>query len=203
MKSVDLKFATVRNFPRTGFVFPDITVLLESGGPTFRHIVDALAQPYQEQPPQCLLCIESFGYIFGGPIAYHLGCRIVLARKAGKLARRTVRRPYSMCYAEGKCLEINRDAIPPGATVALVDDFLASGGTALAAAALCSEVGGRVVAASFVAELESHEGRRRLEQAGIPVRSICSLSLNPYTEQWEVARSEFESDAGFEGNSRC
>jgi adenine phosphoribosyltransferase len=203
MTSIDLQFATIRDFPRAGFVFPDITMLLEGGGPAFRHIVDAMVRPYQEQPPQYLLCIESFGYIFGGPIAYLLGSRIVLARRAGKLARSTVRRTYSMCYAEDKCLEINRDAIRPGATVALVDDFLASGGTALAAAALCSEVGGCVVAASFVAELESYEGRRRLEQAGIPVSSICSLSLNPHAKQWEVTRSEFESSPGFGENSRC
>ncbi len=203
MTNVDLQFVTVRDFPRPGFIFPDITALLERGGPAFRHIIDTMTLPYKEQPPQYLLCIESFGYIFGGPIAYHLGSRIVLARRAGKLARNTVRRTYSMCYAEDKCLEINRDAIPPGATIALVDDFLASGGTALAAATLCSELGGRVVAASFVAELESHQGRRRLEQAGVPVHSICSLALHPHTEQWEVTRSELKSGAGPGRNHRC
>lgn len=203
MTNDDLQFATVRDFPRAGFIFPDITTLLENGGPVFRHVVDAMIRPYQEQPPQYLLCVESFGYIFGGPIAYNLGSGIVLARRAGKLPRRTVRRTYSMCYAEDKCLEINRDAIPPGATVALIDDFLASGGTALAALALCFEIGARVLAASFVAELESYNGRHLLEKAGIPVHSVCSLSLNPRTEKWDVVRSELGPAAKRGGNIRC
>ena len=106
----------------------NITPILEEDPALYCAIIDRLTEHYQSNPPDCVVCIESFGYVFGAPLAYRLAVRLVLARRQGKLPRETIQQEYQMCYASDKSLEIHRTSIRPGDRVVIVDDVIASGG---------------------------------------------------------------------------
>lgn len=151
----------VPDFPQPGILFRDLTPLM--GRPdAMRAVTDALVARHGGLGVDAVAGVESRGFIFGAPLAMALGVGFVPIRKAGKLPAATVREAYALEYGTAT-LEMHADAVPPGARVLLVDDVLATGGTARAAARLIEAVGASVAAAAFVVELEFLAGRAALE----------------------------------------
>jgi len=158
----------VPDFPKPGIVFKDITPILSEPA-LFKETVEALARPFREDRISKVLGIESRGFLFGPPLAFQLGAGFVPARKPGKLPRETVRETYALEYGSDS-LEIHRDAFQAGERVLVVDDLLATGGTAAAAVRLAETLGAEVVGVAFVIELEFLGGRAKL-----PGRRIHAL----------------------------
>jgi adenine phosphoribosyltransferase len=150
----------VADFPRPGIVFKDITPVLADAA-LFREATDALAAPFERDGISHVVAIESRGFILGGPVAQHLGAGLVPVRKPGKLPWRTRRVEYALEYGTD-ALEMHLDGLPPGARALIVDDVLATGGTAAAAGTLAEQVGGTVVGYSFLMGLGFLGGRSRL-----------------------------------------
>ena len=151
----------IPNFPKPGVVFKDITPLL-SDGCLFKRTIDLLADRYRSQKVDIVLGIESRGFIIGAALAYRLGAGFCIVRKPGKLPYETHRASYELEYGSDT-LEVHRDAIPSHARVLITDDLIATGGTAAAAIALVSQLGGEVVACAFVIELSFLKGREKLK----------------------------------------
>ena len=151
----------VPDFPKKGILFYDITTLLKDG-PSFQEVIDALAQRYLTKKIDRVIGIESRGFIFGAALASHLGAGFVPVRKPGKLPAETLKMTYDLEYGQDS-LEIHRDAIQPGERVLLIDDLLATGGTAAAVLKLIKELGGEVAEVAFLIELEFLSGRKKLE----------------------------------------
>ena len=154
----------VPDFPVEGILFKDICPLLQNAT-AFRNAVDRLAEHYAEEEIDQIVAIESRGFIFGAPLAYKLGTGFVPIRKPDKLPAEKVSIEYSLEYGTNT-LEMHRDAIRPGDKVLLVDDLLATGGSAKAAIQLIERLGGQVVGAAFLIELEFLEGAKELEDYG-------------------------------------
>ncbi len=151
----------VNNFPKPGIVFKDVTpVLLDVE--LFGQTVKAMAEPYREARITRIVSIESRGFLFGAPIALELGAGLVPIRKPGKLPAATQRVEYALEYGTD-ALEMHHDAVQPGDRVLVVDDVLATGGTANAAAQLVGGTGATVAGFSFLIELEFLKGRQRLQ----------------------------------------
>ena len=151
----------VSNFPKPGIGFKDITpVLLDAK--LFERAVDLMAAPYAEARISRVVSIESRGFIFGAPIALRLGAGLVPIRKPGKLPGATRRVEYALEYGTD-AVEMHHDAVGPSDRVLVVDDVLATGGTAAAAAQLVGGTGGAVVGFSFLIELDFLKGRQRLQ----------------------------------------
>ncbi|HEV8305706.1 MAG TPA: adenine phosphoribosyltransferase [Gemmatimonadales bacterium] len=151
----------VPNFPKPGIVFKDITpVLLDAG--LFGSATELMAAPYQAARVSRVVCIESRGFLLGAPIALRLGAGLVPIRKPGKLPAATQRVEYTLEYGTD-ALEMHHDAIGADDRVLVVDDVLATGGTAAAAAQLVGATGGAVVGFSFLIELDFLNGRQRLQ----------------------------------------
>lgn len=158
----------VVDFPKPGIVFKDITPILEDRV-AFRRSVDLLAERFIGRHIDKIVSVESRGFIFGSALAYALGAGMAVVRKPGKLPYRTDRETYSLEYGQD-CLELHVDAIRRGERVLVVDDLLATGGTALATTRLVSRQGGEVVGCAVVIELSFLDGRQRL--APVPVESL-------------------------------
>ncbi|MGH9482472.1 MAG: adenine phosphoribosyltransferase [Terriglobales bacterium] len=158
----------VPDFPKPGILFYDITTLLKMARP-FARLVDLLAEPYLNQSIAVVAGIEARGFIFGPALAYRLGAGFVPIRKPHKLPAATASVEYSLEYGHDR-VEIHRDAIAPGERVLIVDDLIATGGTAAASAQLVEQLGGTVAGLAFVVELTFLHGRERL--AGYAVRSL-------------------------------
>jgi adenine phosphoribosyltransferase len=158
----------VADFPKPGIGFKDITPLLEDAA-GFRACIEALGERVSAHQPEALVAIESRGFIFGAPLALHLGLPLIVVRKPGKLPRATESVAYQLEYGEDR-LEVHADAIVPGRRHALIDDVLATGGTAEAVVSLISRLGGAMACAAFPIELDFLAGRARL--AGITVESL-------------------------------
>ncbi|MDQ7007733.1 MAG: adenine phosphoribosyltransferase [Acidobacteriota bacterium] len=151
----------IPDFPKPGILFRDITPLL-ADAEGLAAVVDQLEQWARSRAPDVIVGIESRGFIFGVPLALRLGVGFVPVRKPGKLPAETVRETYQLEYGTDS-LEIHADALAPGRRVLIVDDLLATGGTAAATARLVRRVGGQVQGLLFVIELAALKGRRRLE----------------------------------------
>lgn len=160
----------VPDFPTPGILFRDITPLLLDAK-ALDHAIHELAQPFREARVDAVAAIESRGFIFGAPLARELGCGLIPVRKLGKLPRPTVSRSYSLEYGENH-LEMHVDAVEPGQTVLLVDDVLATGGTARAAAEIIEECGAEIAGIAFLIELAGLNGREALD--GRPVHSVIT-----------------------------
>lgn len=158
----------VPDFPKPGILFRDLTPLM-GDGVAMRAAVDLLAEATVRHRPELIVAIESRGFIFGAPVAASLGVGFVPVRKPGKLPHKTRRRSYGLEYGTD-VLEMHADALVQGARVVIVDDLLATGGTASATVELVREIGGLVVGAAFVVELELLRGRERL--GGIAVEAL-------------------------------
>ena len=158
----------VPDFPKPGIVFKDITTLTKDPE-GFRAAVDAMAERYAEAGVDLVVGIESRGFVFGSAVAYKLGVGFVPARKSGKLPAQTVSAEYELEYGTD-AIEIHRDAIGRGQRILIVDDLLATGGTAAATANLVSGLGGDIVAIAFLIDLTFLGGRDKL--AGYEVFSL-------------------------------
>ncbi len=158
----------VPDFPKPGILFYDITTLLRDKA-GLKAAVEALQREVAGMDFDVVLSIESRGFIFGSAIAYSLGKGFVPVRKPGKLPAATERIEYALEYGTD-AVEIHRDAIQPGTKVLIVDDLLATGGTAAAVVRLVEKLGGTVAGLAFVIELDFLKGRDKL--AGYPVRSL-------------------------------
>jgi adenine phosphoribosyltransferase len=167
---MDLKsrIRDVPDFPQAGILFRDITPLL-GDAEAFRAVLDQLAELAQAQAPDAIVGIESRGFLFGGPLADRLGLPFVPVRKPGKLPAAHMSVEYSLEYGENQ-LDIHADALTKGHGAFIIDDLLATGGTAAAAAKLVELIGGRVAGFGFVIELEALGGRAKL--AGYRVASL-------------------------------
>jgi adenine phosphoribosyltransferase len=159
----DLKalIRSVPDFPKKGIVFRDITTLLKEG-PGLVRAVDLLAEECRRRKPDAILAIESRGFVLGGAVAYCLGLPFVPARKPGRLPWKATREEYELEYGKDS-LEVHVDAFKPGQRVLILDDLLATGGTALAAAKLIEKLEGKVAGIVFLIELEFLKGRERLK----------------------------------------
>jgi adenine phosphoribosyltransferase len=168
--SVDLRalIRDIPDFPEPGVVFKDLTPLL-ADAVAFRQSIDELAAWAGPRAPDIILGAEARGFIFGGALAYALGCGFVPARKPGKLPWQTIKATYELEYGSDT-LEIHEDAFRDGSRVIILDDVLATGGTAKAKTDLVERLGGIVVGALFVIELDFLHGRERL--AGHDVHAL-------------------------------
>ena len=172
MENLKQLIREVPDWPRKGILFYDITTLLKDKA-GFRQLIDALADHYASRPLDLVLGIEARGFIFGPALAYRLGTGFVPVRKPNKLPAETARVTYALEYGSD-ALELHRDAIGPGDRVLIVDDLLATGGTASACVRLARELGATVAGAAFVVELEFLGGRAKLD--GIDVFSLLKYS---------------------------
>ena len=151
----------IPDWPKPGIVFRDITPLLAAPD-AFAVTVDALAAPFADEPIDKVLGIEARGFVFAAPVAYRRGAGFVPVRKAGKLPWELESEEYALEYGTD-LLEIHRDAVHPGERVLIVDDVIATGGTAAATARLVERLGGIVVGFTFLIELAALHGRAQLE----------------------------------------
>jgi adenine phosphoribosyltransferase len=150
----------IPDFPKPGILFRDLTPLM-GDGVAFRETVERLAERASRRGPGVIAAIESRGFIFGAAVAARLGLAFVPLRKPGKLPFRTLKSAYDLEYGSDG-IEIHEDAVASGARVVIVDDLLATGGTAAAAIRLARQLGANVLGALFVVELAALEGRLRL-----------------------------------------
>jgi adenine phosphoribosyltransferase len=164
---------TIPHYPHQGIMFRDITTLLKD--PIgLRSTIDQIAKRYKGQPISKVVGIESRGFIIGAPVAYLLGVGFVPIRKKGKLPAETIGHDYELEYGADR-IEIHTDAISPGERVLLVDDLIATGGTAEAAAALIGKMGAEVFECCFIVDLPDVGGRKRLEKLGLKVFALCAF----------------------------
>ncbi|MCB1478152.1 MAG: adenine phosphoribosyltransferase [Tepidamorphaceae bacterium] len=164
---------TIPDYPKPGIMFRDITTLL-GNAQAFRRTVDELVQPWAGSKIDKVAGIEARGFILGGAVAHQVSAGFVPIRKKGKLPFETVRIAYSLEYGIDE-MEMHKDAIAPGEKVILVDDLIATGGTAEAAVKLMQNIGAQVVAACFVIDLPELGGRAKVEALGVPVRTLVEF----------------------------
>jgi adenine phosphoribosyltransferase len=162
----------VPDFPKPGILFYDITTLLKEPI-CLRAIIDDLVQQYQEAGVTKVVGMESRGFILGSPLAYHLNAGFVPVRKPGKLPADVFEVKYNLEYGSNS-LAIHRDAIQEGESVLIVDDLLATGGTAAATIHLIQQLGGEIAGVGFLVELLGLEGRKKLN--GCPVHSLITYA---------------------------
>jgi len=164
---------TIPHYPHQGIMFRDITTLLKD--PIgLRSTIDQIVKRYNGQPISKVAGIESRGFIVGTPVAYLLGVGFVPIRKKGKLPAETIGHDYELEYGVDR-IEIHTDAIAAGERVLLIDDLIATGGTAEAAAALIGKMGAEVLECCFIVELPDVGGRKRLEKLGLKVFALCEF----------------------------
>ncbi len=164
---------TIPDYPRPGVMFRDVTTLM--GNPqAFRRAIDELVFPYAGGKADKIAGVEARGFILGGAMAHQLSAGFVPIRKKGKLPYETVRIAYSLEYGIDE-MEMHRDAIKPGERVILVDDLIATGGTAVAAVNLLRQMGAEIVAACFIVDLPDLGGRKKLEEMGVNVRTLLEF----------------------------
>jgi adenine phosphoribosyltransferase len=165
---------TIPDYPKKGILFRDITTLLGDAR-AFRRAVDELVQPWAGTKIDKVAGVEARGFILGGAVAHQLSAGFVPIRKKGKLPHSTVSIPYSLEYGLDQ-MEMHEDAVSRSERVILVDDLIATGGTAEAATKLLRQIGAEVVAACFVIDLPDLGGAAKLEALGVPVRSLVSFA---------------------------
>lgn len=169
---MDLKslIRDVPDFPKPGILFRDITTLLQNEA-GLRYVIDQLHDHHAEAGIDYIAGIESRGFIFGAPLAYRLGAGFVPIRKPGKLCQAVYSVEYSLEYGTDK-LEIHQDAVRPGSRVLIVDDLMATGGTAAAAAQLVNQAQGELAGFAFIVELEDLGGRKLLPD--VPIQTLVT-----------------------------
>jgi adenine phosphoribosyltransferase len=171
----DLKsiIRTISDYPKPGIQFRDITTLLGSAR-CFRRAVDELVQPFAGAKIDQIAGLEARGFILGGAVAHQLSAGFIPIRKKGKLPHTKVSIAYSLEYGLDE-MEMHEDAVRPGEKVLLVDDLIATGGTAEGAVKLLRQMGADVVAACFVIDLPELGGARKIRDLGVPVRALVAF----------------------------
>ena len=164
---------SIPDYPKPGIVFRDITTLL--GNPqAYRRAIDELVHPYAGTKIDKIAGIEARGFILGGAMAHQLSAGFIPIRKKGKLPHETVRIAYSLEYGIDE-MEMHKDAVQPGEKVILVDDLIATGGTAEGAVKLLRQVGAEVLAACFIIDLPELGGADKLRKLDVPVRTLIAF----------------------------
>ncbi|MGJ0507130.1 MAG: adenine phosphoribosyltransferase [Methylocystis sp.] len=164
---------TIPDYPKKGILFRDITTLLGDAR-AFRKAVDELVQPWAGAKIEKVAGMEARGFILGGAVAHQLSSGFIPIRKKGKLPHETVSISYELEYGTDE-MEMHVDAVQPGERVILVDDLIATGGTATGAIRLLQKMGAEVVAACFVIDLPDLGGAKRIEALGVPVRTLVAF----------------------------
>lgn len=172
-KTVRDYIRTIPDFPKKGIMFRDVSTLF-SDPRGFRIAIDQLLHPYAGMQIDKVVGLEARGFILGGAVAHQLSVGFVPIRKKGKLPGKTIEQPYTLEYGEA-VMEVHDDAIQPGEKILVVDDLLATGGTAEAGIKLIERLGGEVVSAAFVIDLPDLGGRERLEKMGIDLHWLCAF----------------------------
>jgi adenine phosphoribosyltransferase len=171
--AIKSRIRTIPDHPKPGIQFRDITtLLLDPVG--FRIAVEGLVQPFRDSKVDKVAGIEARGFILGGAVALGLGAGFVPVRKPGKLPHETIGHDYELEYGQDR-IEVHTDAIHKGERVLLIDDLIATGGTAEAAIRVIEELGGEIVALAVVIDLPDVGGRRRIEQLGHKLTALCEF----------------------------
>lgn len=165
---------SIPDYPKPGIVFRDITTLLGDAR-AFRRAVDELVQPFAGLKIAKIAGIEARGFILGGAVAHQLSAGFIPVRKKGKLPHATVSHPYQLEYGMDE-IEVHKDCVARGERVLLVDDLIATGGTAEGAVSLLSGLGAEVVAACFIVDLPDLGGADKIRRLGVPVRTLVSFA---------------------------
>ncbi|MCL7409749.1 adenine phosphoribosyltransferase [Marivivens donghaensis] len=173
MKTVKDYIRTIPDFPHEGIMFRDVTTLF-SDPRGLRLAIDQLLEPYVGQKIDKVIGLEARGFILGGAVAHQLGVGFVPVRKKGKLPGKTLSQDYKLEYGEAT-VEIHEDALEAGERVLIVDDLLATGGTAVAGIKLVEQLGAQVVSCAFVVDLPELGGRKVLTDMGLDVHTICDF----------------------------
>ena len=173
-KTVKDYIRTIVDFPHEGILFRDVTTLFADPR-GFRMAIDQMLHPYAGQRIDKVVGLEARGFILGGAIAHQLGTGFVPIRKKGKLPGTTISQDYKLEYGEA-IVEIHDDAIQAGEKVLVVDDLLATGGTAEAGIKLIERLGGEIVSTSFIVDLPDLGGRAKLEAMGLEVNALCTYA---------------------------
>ena len=171
--SIKSYIRTIKNYPIEGVMFRDITTLLKNSG-GFRAAIDEFVNRYKDIKIDKIVAIESRGFIIAAPLAYLLNVGLVLIRKPGKLPSKTIDQDYELEYGTDR-IEVHTDAINKGDKVLIVDDLIATGGTAEAAVKLVKKMHGEIVECCFVIDLPDIGGRARLENMGQKVFTLCEF----------------------------
>ncbi|SDY77094.1 adenine phosphoribosyltransferase [Jannaschia faecimaris] len=172
-KTVQDYIRTIPDFPHAGIMFRDVTTLFADAR-GMRLCVDQLLAPWAGEEIDAVAGLEARGFILGGAVAHQLGCGFVPIRKKGKLPGATYEQEYALEYGTA-AVEVHRDALPAGARVLLVDDLLATGGTARAGIALLERLGAQVVGCAFVVDLPELGGRKALEAMNMQIHTLCDF----------------------------
>ncbi len=173
MEDLKKHIRDIPNFPKEGIIFHDITPLLKNAK-AFGQAIDTMAEMIKGKGVEHLIGVEARGFIFASALAYKLGTGLVIVRKLGKLPYETVNASYKLEYGKD-ILEVHRDAISGDSRVVLVDDLLATGGTAAAVGNLVNKLGGEIVGYSFLVELTELKGREKLKP--YPVWSVLEFPI--------------------------
>ena len=171
--SIKSKIRTIKNYPIDGVMFRDITTLFEDPE-GLRDSINKLSERYKDLKIDKIAAIEARGFILGAPLAYILNVGLVLIRKPGKLPAKTISQDYDLEYGSDQ-IEIHSDAIKPGEKVLIVDDLIATGGTAEAAVKIVEKMQGQIVECCFIIDLPDIGGRARLEGIGQKVFTLCEF----------------------------
>ncbi len=171
--SIKSHIRTIKNYPIKGVMFRDITTLLNNAG-GFRAAIDEFVNRYKDIKIDKIVAIESRGFIIAAPLAYLLNVGLVLIRKPGKLPSKTIDQDYELEYGTDR-IEVHMDAINKGDKVLIVDDLIATGGTAEATVKLVKKMRGEIIECCFVIDLPDIGGRARLENMGQKVFALCEF----------------------------
>ena len=171
--SIKSKIRTIKNYPIDGVMFRDITTLFEDPE-GLRDSINKLSERYKDLKIDKIAAIEARGFILGAPLAYILNVGLVLIRKPGKLPAKTISQDYDLEYGSDQ-IEIHSDAIRPGEKVLIVDDLIATGGTAEAAVKIVEKMEGQIIECCFIIDLPDIGGRARLEGIGQKVFTLCEF----------------------------
>ena len=171
--SIKSHIRTIKNYPIKGVMFRDITTLLNNSG-GFRAAIDEFIDRYKDIKIDKIVAIESRGFIIAAPLAYLLNVGLVLVRKPGKLPSKTIDQDYELEYGTDR-IEVHTDAINKGDKVLIVDDLIATGGTAEATVKLVKKMRGEIIECCFVIDLPDIGGRERLENMGQKVFALCEF----------------------------
>ena len=171
IEKIESAIRDIKDFPKPGIIFKDITPILSSGE-LFKEVIDIMCEPYLENPPDFIVGIEARGFIFGAAMAYKLGCGTVLVRKKGKLPYQTYEESYELEYGTAT-LEMHIDALEKGNRVVVVDDLLATGGTVGATVNLIKKFDAEIIGIDFLVELLFLNGREKL--AAYPINALIKV----------------------------
>lgn len=172
-KTVKDYVRTIVDFPHEGIMFRDVTTLFADPR-GFRMCVDQLLHPYAGEEIDKVVGLEARGFIIGGAIAHQLSVGFVPIRKKGKLPGATLSQEYQLEYGEA-VMEVHHDAIEAGEKILVIDDLLATGGTAEAGIKLIEKMGGQIIGCAFIIELPDLGGRKKLEALGMDVHALCAF----------------------------